>query len=114
MDAISSPRIVGVQRDPRQTLSRQPTPRLDQLRALREAKFARAEQRQKEAQKLEARRPETASGEPAPVALAAQSAPSKAAAKAKTSASTSAPKPAARKAVRKEAAQKPARKKKKG
>jgi hypothetical protein len=74
------------QRDPRQTLSRQPSPRLDQLRALREASFARAEQLRKEAAKAAEGRGTDAAAprEPAPPAPANESAP-KRPAKAKAS-----------------------------
>jgi hypothetical protein len=69
-------------------LSRHPSPRLDQLRALREANFARAEQLRKEAAKAQqGRGPDTAPArEPAPAA----------------------PKQTAGKAVAKPAAKKPA------
>ena len=84
-------------------MSRQPSPRLDQLRALREANFARAEQLRKEAAK-EARQPE-------PAAPREQTPPAERPAKKPVKAAKPSEEPASGKAEGKKAAKKPAAKK---
>jgi hypothetical protein len=99
-------RIGGV--DP---VSRNPTPRLDQIRALREARFARMEAMQKEAEKAAA--PEKQAPKAAPVPKRTPEAPSPAE---KTEAKATKPKtakkePAAKKARANKAAAPKAKKK---